>query len=383
VVDFARVARRLQETVDAHAAALERTCHDVGVTIVSGAARFDSSRELSILDNATVPRVHFRRAVIATGSQPHLPAELRTDDPRITTPDGALPLPALPGRLLVVGGSSTAMEVASFYATLGTRVTVADAGQMFVPQADRDLVEHLLSALSPMFERLRTGTRLGALRPQREGIVAQFDGADAGDEETFDDVVLAVGRIANTDRLNLDATRVERDTGGFIMTDEQMRTADPRILAVGDVTGEPMLARKAAHQGRVAAEAVAGWSSVHDPRAIPMTVFTDPPVAWCGLTEATAAALGEPYAVHRVSWSCPGLAEIGGASGVSKILFEPDSKLVIGVGMIGRGAADLIAEAVLAIEMGAVLDDIADLVHPHPGASETLGAAARGALSAQ
>jgi dihydrolipoamide dehydrogenase len=369
-IDLERMRSQLASRVDDQAAALDESCAAAGVQHVRGSARFDNSRQLSILNNPQTPRLRFRRAIIAAGSRSRCGPAADLDDPRVTGPDCALPLARLPQRLLVIGGSSVAVELAGIYASLGSRVTLVHEGDELVSLADRDLMTQLLDVLEPTLDDVRLGAPIPALTPGSDGVAADFGG---GQSKTFDHVIVAIGREPNTDELNLEATQVQLDESGFVIVDEQMRTTDPRVLAIGDAVGEPMLAIKSVHQGRVAAETLAGWSSLHDPRAVPLILFTDPPLAWCGLTEAQAAASGQDFGVERTTWSASGqTSAVSHTGGLTKIIYEPETKLVLGMGIIGPGAPDLIAEGVVAIEMGAVLDDLAEMLHPHPGRAESL-----------
>ena len=376
-IDLDKVRDSLKATVRGFSGNLAKLCEKHGVTLVQGRARFDNSRQLSISNNPQVPRIHFRRAIIAAGSRVILPKELRIEDERIWGPREALDLQEIPERLLVVGGSASALELASMYATMGSKVTLVDQAKALVPTADRDLVEPLERQLHDTLAALMLNCRVAAVRPEKKGLTISFTGEGACDPQVYDRVLVAVGRSANVEDLQLDRTKSTVNAEGFIEVDEQMRTQDPRIFAVGDVLGPPMLTLKATHQGRIAAEAIAGWGTFYDARAVPMVLFTDPQIAWCGMTEREAIAQDVRYAVHRTRWAQGGQTTgMQRVNGFTKIIYDLDAQVILGVGIIGPNAAELIAEGALAVEMGAVVSDLAATIHPHPTHSEFMGAAA-------
>jgi dihydrolipoamide dehydrogenase len=314
--------------------------------------------------------VKFDHAIIATGSVPAMPPALRLDDPRVMDSTGALDLPEIPASLLVVGGGYIGLELGSVYATLGSAVTVVEMTAGLLPGADRDLVDVLAKRINPLMNAVMLNTTVTAMTPEPKGIRVSFGGKDA---QLFDRVLVAVGRRPNSRIPGLDGTRVKVDDRGFIVVDEQMRTEEPSMFAIGDVVGEPMLAHKASHQGRIAVEVIAGENVAFEPRAIPAVVFTDPELAWCGLTESQAQKSGRKVAIAKFPWAASGRAiTLDRTDGLTKLVIDPESERILGVGLVGPGAGELIAEGVLAIEMGANATDLKLSIHPHPTLTETL-----------
>lgn len=348
------------------------------VELVQGRARFADRRRLRVeLVGGGVREVGFDAAIVATGSRPAAipgwPAS-----PRIMDSTAALELPEIPRRLLVVGGGYIGLELGSVYAALGAAVTVVEMLPGLLPGADRDLVAPLAKRLEKKFSSIRLNTKVAAVREEGEALRVTLESSDgARSEEIFDRILVSVGRKPNSGDLGLESAGVEFDAKGFIRVDAQRRTSDPNIFAIGDVAAEPMLAHKATHEGRVAVEAIAGRKTVFEPRAIPAVVFTDPEIAWCGLTETQAAAEGRSVKVAKFPWSASGRAmTLERTEGLTKIIADPETERVLGVGIAGPGAGDMIAEGVLAIEMGALVSDVALTIHPHPTLSETLMEAA-------
>jgi len=324
--------------------------------------------------------VQFEHAIIATGSVPVVPPTLRlpgNGDPRVMDSTTALDLPDVPKSLLVVGGGYIGLELGSVYAALGSAVTVVEMTDGLLPGADRDLVDVLAKRLKQTMKAVLLKTRVTQLKPEAAGIRVTFDGEQVGkeveQEQLFDRVLVAVGRRPNASVPGLDRTRVRLDERGFIVVNEQMRTDEPSIFAIGDVVGEPMLAHKASHEGRVAAEVIAGEKSAFAPRAIPAVVFTDPEIAWAGLTEAQAQKAGRPVTIAKFPWAASGRAlTLDRVDGLTKLVVDPSTERILGVGLVGPNAGELIAEGVLAIEMGANVTDMKLSIHPHPTLSETL-----------
>jgi len=324
--------------------------------------------------------VQFEHAIIATGSVPVVPPTLRLPgdgDPRVMDSTTALDLPDVPKSLLVVGGGYIGLELGSVYAALGSAVTVVEMTDGLLPGADRDLVDVLAKRLKQTMKAVLLKTRVTQLKPEAAGIRVTFDGEQVGkeveQEQLFDRVLVAVGRRPNASVPGLDRTRVRLDERGFIVVNEQMRTDEPSIFAIGDVVGEPMLAHKASHEGRVAAEVIAGEKSAFAPRAIPAVVFTDPEIAWAGLTEAQAQKAGRPVTIAKFPWAASGRAlTLDRVDGLTKLVVDPSTERILGVGLVGPNAGELIAEGVLAIEMGANVTDMKLSIHPHPTLSETL-----------
>jgi dihydrolipoamide dehydrogenase len=315
----------------------------------------------------------FKHAILATGSRPVIPGPLRLDDSRVMDSTGALNLPEIPKRMLVVGGGYIGMELGTVYDALGTEVTVVEGLPRLLNGADPDLVRPLQTRVNRRFKALRFNTMVEKLESRDEGVAATLKGPDGTTTEVFERVLIAVGRKPNSENLGLENTRIKPNAKGFIPVDKQMRTAEPTIFAIGDVVGDPMLAHKASHEGRVAAEVIAGKDSAMDVLVIPAVVFTDPEIAWCGLTEEQAKAEGKEIAVARFPWSASGRATtLARNDGLTKFILDPETGHVLGVGICGSGAGELISEGVLAVEMGAVAEDVASSIHPHPTLSETV-----------
>jgi len=336
--------------------------------------------EVSTLEAEWV-RLRFRRCIIATGSRPAAIPGLDTESDRVMTSTSALALPDVPARLLVVGGGYIGLELATVYAALGSAVTIVEMTDGLLPGVDRDLVRILAKRLDARMQGILLGTKVAGLRVDDAECRVRFDGSGAPGEQIFDRVLVAAGRRPNSSGLGLKHTKVQVDERGFIVVDAARRTAEPGIYAIGDVAGEPMLAHKATHEGIVAAEAISGRPGAFDPAAVPAVVYTDPEIAWCGLTEAAAKAAGTAVRVGRFPWAASGRAlTLGQGDGLTKLLIEPETHRVLGAGFVGRGAGDLVAEVTHAIEMGAVADDLALTIHPHPTLSETIMEAADVAL---
>ena len=347
------------------------------VEYIQGRAAFENSTTLRITKNdSTEVVLSFDRIIIATGSRPVIVPSLKLDTPRLMDSTGALNLEEIPGSLLVVGGGYIGLELGSVYAALGTRVTVVEMLPGILPGADRDLVLPLHKRLEKMFESILLNTTVASLKDEGSGIRAKFEGASLQDkdrERVFDRVLVSVGRKPNSEIRGLDTTQVQVNPRGFIEVNKQLQTADPFIYAIGDVVGEPMLAHKASHEGRVAAEAIAGHKVAFEPNAIPAVVFTDPEVAWCGLTETQAEKENREIKVAKFPWGASGRAvTIDRPDGMTKLIVDTRTERVLGVGIVGAGAGELIAEGVLAIEMGALASDVAMTIHPHPTLSETV-----------
>jgi dihydrolipoamide dehydrogenase len=314
--------------------------------------------------------------IIATGSVPAIPPALRVDDPRVMDSTAALDLPDIPGSLLVVGGGYIGLELGSVYAALSSAVTVVEMTGGLLPGADRDLVDILARRVTKIMAAVMLNTRVTQMKAEAEGIRVTLEGEGLEPdqrEQLFDRVLVSVGRRPNASVPGLDKTRVQVNERGFIVVDEQMRTAEPSIFAIGDVVGEPMLAHKASHEGRVAVEVIAGENVAFQPRAIPAVVFTDPELAWAGLTEAQAQKEERKVTITRFPWGASGRAiTLDRMDGMTKLVFDPDTQRILGVGLVGPGAGELIAEGVLAIEMGANATDLKLSIHPHPTLTETM-----------
>ncbi|ADP18198.1 dihydrolipoyl dehydrogenase 4 [Achromobacter xylosoxidans A8] len=343
------------------------------VRVVHGLGQFTGSNTLEVAGGQTV---RFKQAIIAVGSHPVRLAGL-PDDPRIMDSSDALALESVPQRLLVVGGGIIGMELATVYAALGTRVTVVELTDGLLPGCDRDLVKPLEQRVASRYEAILTGTRVVSASAREDGVHVVFSGPHGVGPQVYDAVLVAAGRRPNGARIGADRAGVLVDERGFIAVDERQRTNVPHILAIGDVVGEPMLAHKAAYEGKVAAEIAAGKKAGNDAKVIPAVAYTDPEVAWVGLTETAARRDGVAFESASFPWAASGRAlSLGRGEGLTKILVEPRTRALLGVGMVGPQAGDLISEAALAIEMGAEPGDIALTIHPHPTLSETLAFAA-------
>jgi dihydrolipoamide dehydrogenase len=346
-----------------------KVIHARGVFENSTTLRLEGSDTSTDGDN----KLTFEHCVVATGSVPaKIPAfDLPTD--RVMDSTGALELADLPESLLVVGGGYIGLEMGTVYAALGSRVSVVELTSGLLPGADRDLVKPLHARLEKQFAGIHLDTKVLSLADKEDAIEVKLAGPGGERSETFSRVLVSVGRKPNSAGLGLEKTKVQLDKRGFIEVDNKGRTSDPHILAIGDVAGEPMLAHKATHEGRVAVEALHGAAAEFSPAAIPAVVFTDPEIAWAGLTEEQAKAQQVQVEVQRYPWAASGRAQaLGRTEGLTKILIDPETERVLGVGLVGPGAGDLISEAALAIEMAATARDLAETIHPHPTLSETV-----------
>jgi dihydrolipoamide dehydrogenase len=349
------------------------------ITYVQGRASFEDARTLSIaLTNGGEQRLSFEHAIIATGSLPSTVPGLSIDSPRVLDSTTGLEIRDVPKRLLVVGGGYIGLELGTVYAALGSEVSVVEMTEGLLPGADRDLVGILARRAEKTFKAVMLNTKVASLKEDKKGITVTLEGNDVAEkQQSFDKVLIAVGRRPNASIPGLDKTNVKLDDRGFVETDQARRTAEPTIFAIGDVAGEPMLAHKASHEARVAVDAIAGKNAAFEPNAIPAVVFTDPEIAWCGLTETEAQKRGQKVDVARFPWAAIGRAiTLDRPDGSTKLVIDPGTRRVLGVGIVGVGAGELISEAVLAIEMGALVDDVAMTIHPHPTVSETLMEAA-------
>ena len=344
------------------------------VTVAHGVAKFTSANTLNIDDDGKSREVGFEHAIIAAGSQSIQIPGFPYDDPRLIDSTGALELTDIPESLLIIGGGIIGLEMGCVYDALGSRVSVVELSTELIPGADRDLVRPLERRLKKRFEKILLGTSVTSIDAKDKGLVAGFtaaNGDDAGNE-TYDRILLAVGRSPNGKKLDAEKAGVEVDERGFLKVDNQQRTNVSHIFAIGDVVGQPMLAHKATHEGKTAAEVAAGHKAWFDPMTIPSVAYTDPEVAWMGLTETEALEKSIPFEKASFPWAASGRAlSIARNEGITKVLYDPESKRILGAGMTGPNAGELIAEAVLALEMGADIEDISLTVHPHPTLSET------------
>ena len=348
------------------------------VEVVSGEGRFVDANTLAVTAaDGTTSTIRFEQAIIAAGSQPVRLPDLPYEDPRIVDSTGALALPDIPRRMLVIGGGIIGLEMATVYAELGSEVTVVELADGLIPGADRDLVKPLEKRLRSRLSAIHLATRVTGVVAGDQALSVTFEGAQAPQGGQFDRILVAVGRRPNGKLVGAERAGVLVDERGFITVDGQMRTNRPHIFAIGDVTGNPMLAHKATHEGRVAAEAAAGHKVAFDARVIPSVAYTDPEIAWVGMTETEAAARGLEIEKAVFPWAASGRAlSLGRAEGMTKLIFDKTDKRIIGAGIVGTAAGDLIAEAALAIEMSCDAEDIGLTIHPHPTLSETVGMAA-------
>ena len=376
-VDVARLRSFKQGVVD-------KLTHGVGqvgrlrkVTYLQGRAALTGPHSMTIAGESGTTELQFEHCVLATGSRPTRIRSLALDDPRMLDSTSALELPDVPGSLLVVGGGYIGLELGTVYATLGSKVSVVEMTPGLLPGVDRDLVHVLQKRLEKLLTAIMLSTKVVKVRAEAAGIHVTFEGAEEGKagppEQVFDRVLVAVGRRPNSQIPGLETTRVGVDPTGFIHTDGQRRTAEPSMFAIGDVAGEPMLAHKASHEARVAIDAIAGHKAVFEPLAIPAVVFTDPEIAWCGLTEAQAVERGLAIEIAKFPWGALSRAiTVDRPEGLTKLVLEANTGRVLGIGIAGSGAGELIAEGVLAVEMGATAEDMKLTIHPHPTLSESL-----------
>jgi len=343
-----------------------------GVEYVQARVRFEDAGTL-VLENGEPGKLRFQRAIIATGSRPAVIPGLDLESERIMDSTDALELADVPNRLLVVGGGYIGLELGTVYAALGSKVTVVEMLAGLLPGADKDLVRPLERRIRESFEAVYTETKVVSVTETKKGLTVQFEGK-TDEKQSFDRVLVAVGRRPNSGDIGLEKIGLEPDDAGFITVDQQCRTSLENIFAIGDVAGQPMLAHKAMREGKVAAEVLAGQRSTFDNQAIPAVVFTNPEVAWTGLTETEAKTKGIDFKVARFPWAASGRAlTLGRGEGLTKMLFDPGSGRILGVGIVGANAGELIAEGNLAIEMAAVAEDLALTIHTHPTLSETVG----------
>ncbi len=380
-IDLNAFRKHKEEVVGRLVKGLEHLCEQRNIELIHGRAIFEESQRVH-LEGADLDAVEFEHAILATGSRPvALKGVEFKQNGRIMDSESALDLPEVPERLLVVGGGYIGLEMASVYASLGSRVTIVELTEGLLPGMDRELVKPLQRKGEQYFEAMYFNTSVEEFEESENEVRVQLDGEVDQPEQNFDRVLIAVGRQPNTDGIGLENTSVELDEHGFVRVDEQRRTGDEHIYAVGDITGEPMLAHKAMHEGKVAAEAIAGQPSAYDVRAVPAVVYTDPQLAWAGLSEEQAEEQGRPVEIGRFPWRASGRALAKGSpEGLTKLIFDSETNRLLGMGIVGRGAETMISEGALAIELGAVAEDLALTIHPHPTLSETESEAAEAFL---
>jgi len=346
------------------------------VAVIQGTAKFTGPKEVEVTGAAGAQRISFEQCIIAAGSEavrlPGLP-----NDPRIMDSSDALELPEFAGGLLIIGGGIIGLEMACVYEALGSKVSVVELTPQLMPGCDPDLVRPLEKRLRARYEQILLGTKVTKVEALADGLKVTFEGEKAPPPQVFGRLLVAVGRVPNGKTIAADAAGVKVTDRGFIPVDKQMRTNVPHIFAIGDIAGPPMLAHKATHEGKVAAEVAAGQKHSFDARAIPSVAYTDPEIAWAGLTESEAKAKNIPYKKSLFPWAASGRSlSLGRDEGFTKLLFDPDTHRILGAGIVGTNAGDLISEVALAIEMGADAADIGLTVHPHPTLSETVAFAA-------
>ena len=374
-----KLRARKEKVIDSLSVGLGQLAKRRKINLVNAKAVFANSSTILLQgDHASIPadrQLTFDHCIVAVGSVPAMPAAFNIGSPRVMDSTGALQLEEIPETMLVVGGGYIGLEMGTVYAQLGTKVSVVELLDGLLMGADRDLVRPLQKRLEGLFEgRIFLNTKVGSIgKGKKEKIQVAFQGPGKFGSEEYDRVLISVGRRPNTAGIGLENTQCKLDPRGFVQCDRQMRTADPHIFVIGDAAGEPMLAHKATHEGRLAIEVIQGHDVAFDKRAIPAVVFTDPEIAWAGLTEEDAKKQGISYDVAAYPWAASGRAiAIGRTDGLTKWLVDPETERVLGCGIVGPGAGELIAEAVLALEMGCEVSDITESIHPHPTLSETV-----------
>ena len=374
-VDLDRLRSWKGEVVSALTGGLGQLTRQRKIDYVQGrAALVDPNRVAVTTSDGGHRDISFDYAVLATGSRPARPPALAVEHDRILDSTGALDVQRVPPRLLVVGGGYIGLELGSVYAALGSAVTVVEMTPALLPGVDPDLVRVFARRFGTLVDAVHLNTTVTELAPTDDGVDVRLEGPDAPtDPQRFDEVLVAVGRVPNSNIEGVDGTAIERDARGFIKVDAQRRTAERSLFAVGDLAGEPMLAHKAFHEARVAVETIAGQNVAFQPIVIPAVVFTDPEIAWCGLTEGQAKAEGRAVSTSRFPWGASGRAiTLSRTDGMTKLVVDKESESILGVGIVGPGAGELIAEGVVAIEMGATISDLTQCIHPHPTLSETM-----------
>jgi dihydrolipoamide dehydrogenase len=387
-VSIDKVRARKEKIIDTLTGGLAQLAKRRGVRVINARGIFVDSQTLQLEHPSPNPspdrggdgageRLTFDHCILATGSVPAMPKMFKIDSPRVMDSTGALALEDLPESLLVIGGGYIGLEMGTVYAELGSQVTVVELLDGLLPGADRDLVKPLEKRLRERFAGIHLSTKVVELKNAGDKVEVRTEGAEFDGTHAFDRVLVSIGRRPVTSGIGLENTKVKVNDKGFVVVNAQQQTADPRILAIGDVAGEPMLAHKASHEGKVAAEVLAGRPAAFEPQAIPAVIFTDPEIAWAGLTINEAERAGRDIALAQYPWQASGRAIANGRTdGMTRWVIDPTSDRVLGCGIVGAGAGELIAEAVVAIEMGCSARDVADSIHPHPTLSETLAFAA-------
>jgi len=378
-LDIERIRDWKNQVITTLTSGLGGKAQKLKLTHIRGLARFRDSHSLHITTNeGSESTLSFEQAIIATGSRPTALPGIEPGD-RIIDSTGALELADVPKTMLVVGGGYIGRELGSAYAALGSQVSVVEMTAGLLPGCDRDMVSTLKRRLDKVFDLIMLNTRVQELKEQKNGVAVSFENAKGETSQGhYDKVLVAIGRRPNSEGLGLEETAIRVNEKGFIEVDGQQRTAEQHIFAIGDIAGEPMLAHKAYGEAHVAAEAAAGHKALFEPRAIPAVVFTDPEVAWCGLTESAAREEKRKVRTTKLPWRSNGRTlTLGRDDGMTKLILDPENDRLLGVGMVGPGAGELIAEAALALEMAATGEDLRTTIHPHPTLSETIYEAAQ------
>ncbi|PQO25023.1 dihydrolipoyl dehydrogenase [Blastopirellula marina] len=377
-IELDKLRARKEGVIKSLSTGLGQLAKKRNVTVIKAKASFIDSSTLELEgDDPSIPeggKLTFDHAIVATGSVAAMPPAFQIDSPRVMDSTGALELQDIPETMLVIGGGYIGLEMGTVYAHLGTKVSVVELTDGLLPGADRNLVKPLAKKLEELFEgRIFTNTKVGSLGDRDGKVEVAFEGPNKFGTFKYDRVLVSIGRWPNTKGIGLENTQCVVDKRGFIGVDKQLRTADPKISAIGDVTGNPMLAHKATHEGRAAVEAILGHPVSFEPAAIPAVIFTDPEIAWAGLMEEEAKAMGKKVEVAMYPWAASGRAQaLGRTDGLTKWIIDPETQRVLGCGIVGPGAGEMISEAVLALEMRAEVFDLTSTIHPHPTLSETV-----------
>jgi len=372
-IDLAQLRAGKDRVVERLTVGLAALARQRKVRVVQGTGRFETPNRITVATREGQVPIDFDQAIIACGSKPIKIPGLPHADPRVIDSTGALELTDIPERMLIVGGGIIGLEMATIYQALGTRIEVVELLEQLLPGCDKDLVRPLEKIIKRRYNSIMLGTKVTVMNPVSDGIRVDFEGKQAPPTQVYDRVLVTVGRHPNGKLIAAEKAGVKVDERGFIPVDVHMRTNVPNIFAIGDVVGNPMLAHKAMHEAKVAAEVIAGLPALSDPLTIPSVAYTDPEVAWMGLTETAAKVQGVAYEKGSFPWAASGRAlGIGRDEGMTKLLFDPQTKRILGAGIVGPNAGELIGETVLALEMGADYEDIGLTVHPHPTLNETI-----------
>lgn len=377
-IDLEKIRDSKNQVIAKLSAGIVELCKRRGVTVVQGRGKLASSSSLEVTtSDGSTQTLNFDKAILATGSRPVFPAVFDIGSDRVMDSTGALALKDVPEKLLIVGGGYIGLEMGTVYASLGSSVTVVEMMPNLLPGTDPDLVRPLKKRLDDLFDRIHLDTKVVQLTENGDKIEATLEGEGVDSPQIFDRVLVSIGRQPNTEDLGLENTNVKLDEMGFVVVDTERRTDDENIYAIGDISGEPMLAHKATREAKVAVSSITGGDEEFEPEAIPAVVFTNPAIAWCGLTAMQAKQTGREVTVSKFLWAASGRAQtLNRTEGLTKILCDPESHRILGVGIVGPGAGELIAEAVLAIETCATAEDLAMAIHAHPTLSETMMEAA-------